>query len=334
MNAYSRRHLTVFVWAVLLLLLLSACMPAGSESVPSSPASSDGNGQNSSPSNRPSDETAKSEATGGSNGSSGTGSGGGQSQPQGPGPGQQPPPAQPPGPPAPNQPPAPETVVLEWLPIGPVGRGDPVWYVDLKDLDCQSLEEFSEPLSTMQAAAKMLCLGLKGDQAAWDKGASALDTMPLPFSEDCWSVAAYQVLRNVAALRKQKPDALVELAPRPGTACPPELQGLEDDEGNSPPSLVCPGDAIVLLGNVIGLPSGTVRSVRVGTTMAAVQQRQSFTNNDYPLELYFLAPPLKAEDPATANVSIADADWVVNGSASFEYAPNQSQCPQTPGPVP
>lgn len=331
MNAYSRRHITAFVWAVILTMLLSACMTAGGDTVPSSSGASQGNGQ--------------SEASGGSTGPGGSGSNG-KSQPQGPGqppgpaaPGQPPapeapgqPPAPPPGPPAPNQPPVPETVVLEWLPIGPVGRGDPVWYVNLKNLDCQSLEDFSEPLSTMQAAAKTLCLGLKGDQAAWEKGASALRAMPLPPS-DCWSVAAYEVLGKVAAVRRQKPDALVELAPRPGTACPPELQGLEDDEG-SPPFLVCPGHAIVLVGNVTGLPAGTVRSVKVGTTTAPVQQRQSSTNNDYPLEFYFLAPPLSAGDPTTANVSIADADWVVKGTASFEYAADQSTCPPTPGAVP
>lgn len=332
MNAYSRRHITAFVWAVVLVLLLSACMAAGGDTAPSSSGASEGNRQN--------------ETSGGSTGPGGSGPGGGQSQPQGPAqppgppapglppapeaPGQ--PPAPLPGPPAPNQPPAPETVVLEWLPIGPVGRGDPVWYVNLKDLNCQSLEEFSEPLSTMQAAAKTLCQGLKGDQAAWEKGASALATMPLPPS-DCWSAAAYEVLGKVAAVRRQKPEALVELVPRPGTACPPELVGLEDDEG-SLPFLVCPGSAIVLVGNVTGLPAGTVRSVKVGSTTAPVQQRQSSTNNDYPLEFYFLAPPLAAGDPTTANVSIADADWVVRGSASLEYAADQSTCPTTPGAVP
>jgi hypothetical protein len=206
--------------------------------------------------------------------------------------------------------------------------------VGLKDLDCQSLDGFSEPLDSMQAVAKTLCLGLKGDQAAWEKGVSALDTMPPPPAADCWSVAAYDVLGDVAAFRKQKPDALVKLASRPGTACPPELKGLEDDGGISPPSLVCPGAAIVLLGNVTGLPAGTVRSVKVGTTTAAVLQRQSSTNNDYPLEFYFLAPPGKAGDPTTVNVSIADADWVVKGSASFEYAATPNECGQTQGVIP
>lgn len=356
MNAHSRGHLTVFVWAVVLSWLLSACMTAGGDrgdSFSSSPVATVGNGQNTPPSNRPTDDTDKSQASGASEGPGGSGPGGVRSQPQGPGPGQQPLPvpgqpttrtkapeapgqlpAPPPGPPAPNQPSAPETVVLEWLPIGPVGRGDPVWYVDLKDLDCQSLDGYSEPFDTMQAAAKTLCLGLKGDQVAWQKVVSALDTMPPPPSDDCWSVTAYHVLGNVAASRKQKPNALVKLAPRPGTACAPELKGLEDDGGISPPSLVCPGSVIVLLGNVTGLPVGTVRSVKVGTTTAPVRQRQSSTNNDYPLEFYFLAPPLSAGDPTTADVSIADADWVVKGSASFEYAADQNECRQTPGVIP
>ncbi|MCD5344472.1 hypothetical protein LR392_19805, partial [Arthrobacter sp. AK04] len=240
----------------------------------------------------------------------------------------------PPGPPAPNLPPVPETVVLDWLPIGPVGRGDPIWYRNLRGMDCGVLPGNSEPFNTVEEAAKALCLGLAGDQAAWDAGASALDTMPPPFEGDCWSATALEVLRPIAAVRQQKPGVSVKLAPRPGTACLPELTGLEDSEGNSPPFLVCPGQAIVLSGNITGLPAGTVRSVYVGATAAPVLQRQSFIDTNHPLEFYFLAPPLEAGQPTTAEVSIADADWPVRGSASFEYAPDQSTCPQVPGTAP
>jgi hypothetical protein len=35
-----------------------------------------------------------------------------------------------------------------------------------------------------------------------------------------------------------------------------------------------------------------------------------------------------------AGVSIADADWVAKGSASFEYVADQNECRQTPGVIP
>ncbi|MFB9404593.1 hypothetical protein [Pseudarthrobacter polychromogenes] len=244
------------------------------------------------------------------------------------------PPAPPPGPPAPDLPPAPETVVLDWLPIGPVGRGDPIWYRNLRGMDCGSLPEYAGPFNTVEEGAKTLCLGLTGDQAAWDAGASALDTMPPPFEGDCWSATAIEILRTIAVVRQQNPGVSVELAPRRGTACPPELAGLEDSEGNSPPFLVCPGQSIVLSGNITGLPAGTVRSVYVGATIAAVLQRQSFIDTNHPLEFYFLAPLLDPGQPTTAEVSIADADWPVRGSASFEYATDQGTCPQAPGTAP
>lgn len=224
--------------------------------------------------------------------------------------------------------------MLDWLPIGPVGRGDPIWYRNLRGTDCASLPEYTGPFNTVEEAAKALCLGLTGDQASWDAGASALDTMPPPFEGDCWSATAIEVLRTIAAVRQQKPGVTVKLAPRPGTACLPELAGLEDSEGNSPPFLVCPGQSIVLSGNITGLPAGTVRSVYVGTTTAQVMQRQSFIDTNHPLEFYFLAPPLDPGQPTAAEVSIADADWPVSGSASFEYATDQGTCPQAPGTAP
>jgi hypothetical protein len=218
-------------------------------------------------------------------------------------------------------------VVLDWLPIGPVGRNDPIWYVRLKDLNCESIPGFSEPFNTVEEAARTLCLGLKGDRAAWDAGVSALSTSPT----DCWSEAAHEILNNIAAVLDQKPNAIVELAPRPGTACVPELTGVQDDEGDSQPFLVCAGDVLILDGNITGLPAGTVRSVNVGSTTAPVSQRQSFTDTNFPLEFYFLAPPLAEGLSTTAEVSIVDADWLVQGTASFEYAADQSTCPQAPG---
>lgn len=382
MHSYSRRHPIAFAWALILSLLLSACMATEDRSDPaaSSPAASGESRQEASPSDRPAEETADGGTSQGSEGSggsgsnnsgpgsnsgvdgSGSGSDPGRSRPQGPapdpapapqpvppqpqapGPAQPPgppapaqppapppapqapaqPPAPPPGPPAAAQPPAPETVVLEWLPIGPVGRNDPIWYVRLKDLNCASIPDSNEPFNTVEEASKTLCLGLRGDQAAWDAGIAALSTSPT----DCWSEAAHEILSNIAAVRKQKPDAIVELAPRTGTACVPELTGLLDAEGISEPSPVCPGDVVILDGSVTGLPAGTVRSVKVGPTTALLQQGS--TSND----LYFLAPRLTEGQSTSAEVSIADSDWLVQGSASFEYAADQSTCPQAPGAAP
>ena len=200
----------------------------------------------------------------------------------------------------------------------------------LKDLNCASIPGFDQPFNTVEEAARALCLGLKGDQAAWDAGISALSISP----PDCWSEAAQQILSNIAAVRIQKPNAIVELAPRPGTACVPELKAVQDDAGDSQPFQVCVGDVIILDGNVTGLPAGTVRSVNVGSTTALVSQRQSFTDTNFPFEFYFLAPPLDEVQSTTAEVSIADSDWQVQGSASFEYAADQGTCPQAPGAAP
>ncbi|SFT91685.1 hypothetical protein [Arthrobacter sp. ov118] len=222
--------------------------------------------------------------------------------------------------------------MLEWLPIGPVGRDDPIWYAWLRDRDCDKLPGFDEPLDTMEKAAKTLCLGLAGDQAAWDVGASALETMPVPTlgNSDCWSVVAYTLLRDVASFRSQKPDMPFKLAAGSGTACQPDLEALKDDAGDSPIS-VCAGDALALVGTLGGLPAGAIRTVKVGTTTAEVRQRKSFEDKNFPFEFYFEAPAPVPGEPTTVNVTVADADWSVEGSASFDYAADPSTCPPSPG---
>lgn len=177
------------------------------------------------------------------------------------------PPAQPPDPAAPGRPPpAPEAAVLDWLPIGPVGRGDPIWYLRLKDRDCDKLEDVSGAMET---------------------------------------------------------------------ACKPNLAALQDDAGDSPPISVCAGAAIVLVGTLGGLPVGSLRTVNVGTTTAQVRHRKSLEDNNYPFgEFFFLAPTPVPGEPTTVNVAFADADWSVEGSASFEYAADQSTCPPSPGSIP
>ena len=407
MHSYSRRRPFAFVWAVILSLLLSACVtisggPGGSGS--SMPGNSADAGADNSAGAAAPDGTASGGAAGGSNGS-GDGTGDGPNQPQRPAPGEQPrppapgqpqrpapgqpaapsasgqppaqppgpaapgqppaqppaqapgpaapgqppaqppgppapgqpppqPPAQPPGPPAPGRPPAPEAAVLDWLPIGPVGRGDPIWYVRLKDRDCDKLEDVSGAMETMDQAAKKLCLGLNGDQAAWAEGAAALETMAEPDPGDCWSAVAYKKLRDVAAFRRQKPDVPIKLAAVSGTACKPNLAALQDDAGDSPPISVCAGAAIVLVGTLGGLPVGSLRTVNVGTTTVQVRHRKSLEDNNYPFgEFFFLAPTPVPGEPTTVNVAFADADWSVEGSASFEYAADQSTCPPSPGSI-
>lgn len=373
MHSYSRRRPLAFVWAVILSLLLSACVTVyggGSEST--KPGASADAGAVKSAGAAASEGRDPAEAGGGSNGSrDGTGDGPSQPQRQAPGqppgppagkappppaPGQPPaqapgppapgkappppapgqPPAQPPGPPAPGQPPAPEVAVLDWLPIGPVARGDPVWYVQLKDRDCDNLQGFNEPLDTMEKAAKTLCLGLGGDQDAWAKGASALEAMAEPnIGKDdyCWSIAAYKLLRNVAAFRRQKPDVPFRLAAVSGTACPPALETLQGEAQDQPPTSVCSGDDIILIGTLGGLPADAIRTVNVGTTTAQVRQRRSFEDNNHPFEFYFQAPTYVLGEPTTVDVTIADANFPVKGSASLEYAADQSTCPPSPGSI-
>lgn len=141
-----------------------------------------------------------------------------------------------------------------------------------------------------------------------------------------------QTVAGRCGLPKARPDAPFKLVAVSGTACQPDLQFLEDDAGDSPPISVCAGDAIVLVGTLGGLPVGTLRTVNVGTTTAQVRHCRSPQDNNYPFdEFYFQAPAPVPGAPTTVDVTIADADWSVKGSASFEYAADQSTCPPSPG---
>lgn len=312
MHFHSRRRLFALIWAVLFSFLLSACVTINE------------NG-GSAPSDRPSaSEGAAADGTGGN-------------ADDGSGPVQRPPeeqprrqaPNQPPGPPGPIQPPPQEAVVLEWLPIGPVGRADPAWFVALKDQKCGSLEGSGEPF--VEETAMRLCQGLDGkNQAAWEIGASKLIAMEPPPSEDCYSSSAYRVLRQLVDFRAKNPNVPFKLAPGRGTACEPTLESLKtfDKDADVPVVSVCAGDAIVLVGALGGLPAGSIRTVNVGATTATVQYRGDSGDRTYPFgEFYFPAPPQSEAGSATPNVTIALANWNVTGSASFEYAVDQSACP-------
>jgi hypothetical protein len=183
----------------------------------------------------------------------------------------------------------------------------------------------------MQKAAKKLCQGIDGDQAAWDKGAAALDAMaaPQPDNADCWSSKAYDVLRAVAAFRRQNPDVKIKLAAGSRPACEPTLESLQDDPGNQPPDLACAGDAVVLVGRLSGLPAVAIHMVNVAKTTAVVQYRKGADENaPFPIgDFYFKAPSLVPGEPSSVDVTIADADWTVTGAVSLEYAAEQSACP-------
>lgn len=225
--------------------------------------------------------------------------------------------------------------MLGWLPIGPVGRGDPTWYVALKDRNCGGDGVDPGSAASMQDLAPVLCRGLNGDEAAWESGISALDTITPPTADQCWDKAAYDVLRNIAAFREQNPETPFKLAALPGTACPPDLKFVEDTDRNSPPAGVCEGDVIIMAGTLEGLPAGTVRSVRVGATTAPVLFRTSQPDDDYPPgDLYFLAPsPVAAGETSAVSVSISLADYPVSGTATFDYAA-AGACGQTRGSTP
>jgi hypothetical protein len=160
--------------------------------------------------------------------------------------------------------------------------------------------------------------------------------MPQPVAgvDDCWSVTAYGVLRNIAAFRKQNPDTPFELVPRPGTACRPDLKSVEDALRNSPPIGVCAGAVIILVGSIEGLPLGSVHTVNVGATTAPVLFRESQSDDNYPPgDLYFLAPP-SAEAGALSGVEVTviGADYP-NGIPTFDYA-DPATCPQASGTAP
>jgi hypothetical protein len=192
-------------------------------------------------------------------------------------------------------------------------------------------EDFGEPLDTVDKVGNKLCHGLKGNQAAWDVGTTALDALEPPNPQDCHSVAAYGVLQKVAKIRRESPDAPFRIAAGSGTACPPTLDGLQ------PPDSVCAGDPIVLDGRLGGLPAGAIRTVNVGvgTTTAVVQYRVSSGNNGpFPFgdflpfgDFYFEAPTLAAGGATRVDVTIAANAWSVKGTASLEYKLDQSTCP-------
>ena len=231
----------------------------------------------------------------------------------------------PPGPAAPGGPPAGAGApVISWLPIGPVGRGDPTWYLYLKSGNCDQLAEPAEQPESVQDVAKVFCLAVAGDEAAWTRGSELLAGLPVPDS-DCWSSTANSVLRSVVDFRQRNPGVAYELVEGSGLACEPTFYDLDDDgsdnNGRNAAASVCGGTQMHMIGTLGGLPAGSIRSVVVGT------QPEPTTVPVEPLgpDFVFRAPPSAQEGSTT--VSVADGDVLVTESVDMEYVGDPSTCP-------
>lgn len=231
----------------------------------------------------------------------------------------------PPGPAAPGGPPAGAGApVISWLPVGPVGRGDPTWYLYLKSGNCDQLAEPGEQPQTVQDVAKVFCLAVAGDEAAWAQGAELLAGFPVPDS-DCWSSTANSVLRSVVDFRQRNPGVAYELVEGSGLACDPTFYELDDDgsdnNGRNPAASVCGGTQMHMIGTLGGLPAGSIRSVVVGTQPEPVAVPVEPLGPDF----VFVAPP--SAQAGSTTVSVADGDFLVTESVDMEYVGDPSTCP-------
>lgn len=220
--------------------------------------------------------------------------------------------------------------VIGGLPIGPVGPGEPAWYVALRAGTCD-YESLSG--AGAQDAASLLCqAAVTNDEALWSRGAAALAAAPLP--EGCHDVAAVAMLHRLVRFHQDHPEDVPVLVDTPGTACPLSVRGLApapDGAGESSLGVpACGGVAVHLRGNVQdpALPVGSVQSVVVGPTPVPIRWE--------PTGPWFVAPP--APDPVTGGpvpVALAGSAYALEDPArstvSLDYAPGPATCP-APGP--
>jgi hypothetical protein len=228
--------------------------------------------------------------------------------------------------------PAPPRVapVIGGLPIGPVGPGEPEWYVALRAGTC---DYDSLAGASAQDAASLLCrAAVTNDETLWSQGAVALAAAPLP--QSCHDVAAVAMLQRLVQFHQDYPEDLPVLVDTPGTACPLSVTGLAPapDEAGESSLLVptCGGVAVHLRGNVQddALPVGSVQFVLVGSAPVPIQWESTG-----PL---FVAPP--APDPGTGGpvpVALSGSGYALEDPArstvSLDYAPGATTCP-APGP--
>ncbi|NKX54470.1 hypothetical protein [Arthrobacter mobilis] len=241
----------------------------------------------------------------------------------------------PPGPPAPAGPPAPEGApVLGWLPVGPVGRDDPTWYLYLKSGNCEQVPEPNEPPDTVEDVAKLFCAAVTGDESAWAPAAEQLAGLSVTEDSDCWSRAAYPVLQSVVDFHQQNPGTPFQLAEGSGLACEPTFYDLDDDgsdnNGRNAAASVCGGTTMHMVGTLGGLPAGSIRSVTVDTKPEPATVPVEQVGPDF----VFLAPPTAEE--GVVSVSVADGDWLVTESVDLQYLGDPSTCPgfESPDPSP
>jgi hypothetical protein len=220
--------------------------------------------------------------------------------------------------------------VIGGLPIGPVGPGEPEWYVALRAGTC---DHDSLAGASAQDAASLLCrAAVTNDEALWSQGAAALAAAPPP--ESCHDVAAVAMLQRLVQFHEEYPEVVPVLVDTPGTACPLSVTGLASapDEAGESSLLVptCGGVAVHLRGNVQdrALPVGSVQFVIVGSASVPIQW-----DSTGPL---FVAPP--ASDPEAGGsvpVVLSGSGYALEDPArstvSLDYAPGATTCP-APGP--
>lgn len=225
-------------------------------------------------------------------------------------------------------PPAPPRVapVIGGLPIGPVGPGEPGWYVALRAGTC---DEESLAGASAQAAASLLCrAAATNDEALWAQGAAALATAPAP--ESCHDVAAVAMLARLVQFHQDHPQDVPVLVDTPGTACPLSVTGLASapEEAGGPALTVpaCGGVPVHLRGNVQdpALPVGSVQFVTVGPVPVPIQWGTTGP--------FFVAPPAPVpEAGGPAPVALAGSGYALEDPAlstvSLEYAPGATTCP-------
>jgi hypothetical protein len=224
--------------------------------------------------------------------------------------------------------PAPPRVapVIGGLPIGPVGPGEPGWYVALRAGTC---DHDSLAGASAQDAASLLCrAAVTNDEALWSQGAAALAAAPPP--ENCHDVAAVAMLQRLVQFHRDHPEDVPVLVDTPGTACPLSITGLAtapDGAGESAlPVGACGGVPVHLRGNVQdrALPVGSVQFVTVGSTPVPVQWGSSGP--------FFLAPPAPVpEAGGSLPVALSGSGYVLEDPAlstvALDYAPGTTACP-------
>ena len=224
--------------------------------------------------------------------------------------------------------PAPPRVapVIGGLPIGPVGPGEPGWYVALRAGTC---DHDSLAGASAQDAASLLCrAAVTNDEALWSQGAAALAAAPLP--QSCHDVAAVAMLQRLVQFHRDHPEDVPVLVDTPGTACPLSITGLAtapDEAGESAvPVPPCGGVPVHLRGNVQdrALPVGSVHFVTVGPTPVPIQWASTGP--------FFVAPPAPVpEAGGSLPVALSGSGYVLEDPAlstvALDYAPGTTACP-------